>query len=522
MGRFKQVSCRQWFVVFFLVTFSLVSFKLDTGPVYAGDADALAKQADKQLRDAERKMFNGENEEALQLLVEASSTINELKAADPTHKKLNSLENKYSRTKKTIDKKLGKTSTPPPTGTKKTAAQPSSGSTSDKLPGGVSKRLRDIDRELDTVERMVDQGSLKNAKYKFDGAATLFAEIDEKYGSQFSPEHPDYAAAKNRYAAVEGKIKTAEDQQAADKAQDAQAEEAQRARSDEWIKKFAPYITNQAREGHDPDKYLYYPGTTQPDELKKMQQVYEELNGLFAQYRTVEFPDGKTWELEQAEKDVQLALEDFSSAYASGAKNAEDAAKQNIDRAIAQLVNDTKWKSDPKEMPPIIDSKWQERINASVAEVEKMYSAGDPALVNLKEKQQQMIKLDQEHRQVWAQRTFVRPEIYEGNDLKDIRKQAESIVVKERPGAKILRVSVYKDQWKEEQVLEATDSTNTAIRYRVTRIINAQVAAKYNGKVNLLTLHIAKDKQSEGWTNLYGHIMYSDPMAEENVNKKGP
>ena len=104
-------------------------------------------------------------------------------------------------------------------------------------------------------------------------------------------------------------------------------------------------------------------------------------------------------------------------------------------------------------------------------------------------------------------------------DLKELRKMAEKIVAKDKPGAKILRVSVYKDEWEEERVLEPTDSTSTAIRYRVTRSINAQVAVKLSGEVSLDTLHIAKDQKGSGWGQLYGHIMYSDPMAEKNVKK---
>ncbi|MDD2737107.1 MAG: hypothetical protein PHF56_24500 [Desulfuromonadaceae bacterium] len=37
----------------------------------------------------------------------------------------------------------------------------------------------------------------------------------------------------------------------------------------------------------------------------------------------------------------------------------------------------------------------------------------------------------------------------------------------------------------------------------------------------MYTLHIAKDKQSGGWSKLYGNIMWSDPMLESNVHKNG-
>jgi len=250
-----------------------------------------------------------------------------------------------------------------------------------------------------------------------------------------------------------------------------------------------------------------------------MQNVYGDLKKLYAEYQKTTFPDGKTWQLEQAENDVQLALQNFSESYAGGTGSIENNANRNLDQAIGQLEKDTRWKTDPKALPAIVDSKRKDSINSLVAQAGEIFTASDPALIGIKEKQAKLLKLDQEYRQIRAQRTFVLPEIYKGKDLKELRKMAEKIVKTEKPGAKILRVSLYKDDWKEERVLESTDSTNTAIRYRVTRMINAQVAAKLNGKVTLNTLHIAKDQKGSDWGKLYGHIMYTDPMVEANVKK---
>ena len=387
------------------------------------------------------------------------------------------------------------------------------------MPGGVSKRLKDINTRDRYCRKNGRSGRIDNARLKLGDASDLFSEIDTMYGGKFSPDHPDYVAAKNRFTGVETKIGGVADQKASAKAQAVQAEQAMKAQSDEWVKKFIPYIANKASEGHDPGKYLVFPGTSQPEQMKKMQKVYEELKNQYAAYQKITFADGKTWQLEQAENDVKLALQNFSESYAGGTRNIENDANRNLDQAIGQLEKDTKWKADSKALPPIVDSKRKDSINSLVAQAGEILAADDPALIRIKEKQAKMLKLDQEHRQVRAQRNFVRPEIYKGKDLKELRTIAEQIVKKKLPGAKILRVSIYKDDWKEERVLESTDSTNTAIRYRVTRMINAQVAAKLNGKVTLNTLHIAKDQQGSDWGKLYGHIMYTDPMVEANVKK---
>ena len=72
-------------------------------------ADVLAKEIDKELRSAERNMFNGKNEAADKQLEEISAKLDALKELDSEHKKIKTLESKYARTKKTIDKKLGRT-----------------------------------------------------------------------------------------------------------------------------------------------------------------------------------------------------------------------------------------------------------------------------------------------------------------------------------------------------------------------------------------------------------------------------
>ena len=77
----------------------------------APDTAALAKEIDKNLRAAERDMFNGKNESADQQLQAIALQIEQLAGADPENAKLKSLQSKYDRTRKSLDRKLGVTST---------------------------------------------------------------------------------------------------------------------------------------------------------------------------------------------------------------------------------------------------------------------------------------------------------------------------------------------------------------------------------------------------------------------------
>lgn len=508
---------------------------VQTGPVFASETDTLAKTINKELRNAERLMFSGKNEEADVKLESAGTMINDLKAMDPANKNLQSLESKYKRTRTTLDKKLGKitkTSSdrplPPKPETKEVSSaspveiekKPDTSQT-DKLPGGVQKRIRDIDRALKQVERQLSNNQIEGARYQLNQVTEYFAEIDKMYSGQFSTNHPEYQAAQQRYKEVKAQIDAGAEAEAQAEAEAAKAEEANKAIAKQWLDRFSPYISGSYFPAdHKPEKELIFPGTAYPEKITEMQKIYEEAKNIYAEYEQAglassDFP----WPLEQAAKDFKYALESYESSYQSGMDGFARDAESNIDQALAHLAK-SGWQDDQEAMPPLINKDWRERINILMKNLETVLAVDNPKLSELKTKHAKMLQQDDEHRKIWQERIRVRPEIYKGSDLVDIRSKAENIVKNEKSGAKILRISVYKDEWKEESVIESTDTTNTALRYRVTRIINAQVAAKQNGEVMLYTLHIAKDKQSDGgWTKLYGHIMYSDKMLEANVNK---
>jgi nitrogen regulatory protein PII-like uncharacterized protein len=123
-------------------------------------------------------------------------------------------------------------------------------------------------------------------------------------------------------------------------------------------------------------------------------------------------------------------------------------------------------------------------------------------------------------RQLNKERTFMMPDQFKGPELEELKAKATEILRKESPDATILRTTVISADWKEERVLEYTDTTKTAVRYRITRSVTAQVAGKRGDDVFLYTLDISQDKRTDGsWGALYGHIMFTDSMLEENVQK---
>jgi len=523
-----------FFSLFLAFCFTAV-IAVQPNPAAASEADNLAKTIDKELRDAERLMFNGNKEEADMKLEAAGVMITNLKNMDPGNTKLKTLESKYDRTRKTLDKRLGKTSQtsserplpPKPKTPAPSSASPDANQTvpaaeqATQLPGGVKKRLGEIEGALNEAERQLSNNRIKNARYQLDKVPGYFEDIDRMYSGQFSTDHPEYQATTQRYAEVLAKIEAGAEAEAQAEADATKAEEANKAMAKQWIDRFAPYISaSYLPPGHKPDKELIFPGIADPEKIPEMQKIYEEAKSVYAEYEQAGLASSDIpWDLEQAARDLKYALESYESSYRSAMDGYARDAESNVDQALAYLAK-TDWKTDPEAVPPLINKDWKERIDVLIRNLDTVLAADDPKLTELKARHAKMLQQDDEHRKIWQERVRVRPEIYKGSDLADIRAKADSIVKTEKSGAAILRISVYKDEWEEESVIESTDSTNTAVRYRVTRMINTQVAAKQNNEVLLHTLHIAKDKQSDGnWTKLYGHIMHSDKMLEENVNK---
>ncbi len=142
----------------------------------------------------------------------------------------------------------------------------------------------------------------------------------------------------------------------------------------------------------------------------------------------------------------------------------------------------------------------------------------------------QVVALDKEYRSIVEKNgkviearvseTRMIPDKFSGGEKDDIKEKAEEILQKKSPGIKLLRTTVISPDWKEESVVEWTDTTRTALQHRVTRYVSAQVSGKSNGDTKLYTIYIGKNRRTDGtWGELHGHVMFTDPILEKNVDK---
>jgi hypothetical protein len=194
----------------FAITFLMVAalFGLLCNPGFGQDPDTLARQADKQLRTAERSLFSGKIEEAAKLFAEAQQTLEKLRAADPNHRNLRSLESKEKKLTRDLARRMPKDVDPKTT----TVPKPDDPKEA-KLPGGVTKRLQDFDRAMKRLDDYMAQDSpaspdsrVKSARGYLDKAKDILGEIEKRYGDEIPADSPEMDTAKQRLADAETSV----------------------------------------------------------------------------------------------------------------------------------------------------------------------------------------------------------------------------------------------------------------------------------------------------------------------------
>jgi hypothetical protein len=283
-------------------------------PAPTQDVSGLAREADKALRASQRAMFSGKLEAAQTDLDAAAELIEQIKRAAPDSSQLKGLEGKHAKQKGDLDRRLPQAPADAPAESEAPATTPSA----DKLPGGVTHRLQQIDRTLARGEQVLakdtasDDWKAAQLESIVDQAKGFIDEIMSGYGQQIPAGHPEVQTRQERIAELEGQTQQFKADAADREAAAAQQEAQRQAQSDEWLAQLGPYLTGPGQSGYDETQYLIPSGTEEVAELKRRKTIYDQAAALFAEYQGVDFPNGKTDEMERAEKELAYALENFS------------------------------------------------------------------------------------------------------------------------------------------------------------------------------------------------------------------
>jgi hypothetical protein len=327
----------------------------------AVDAIQLAKDIDKSLRTAENNMFSGKNDTADQQLDDVALQIEQLKAADPANSKLNSLESKYARIRKNLDRKLGvttpKVSTqapglpPMPAAKPMPAAAAASASDSSALPRAVQSDMSNARAKLDEAETKWAEDStggrtvsgstdpnevkmdaieqpLKSANYYYN---SILKKCQSK-SSPCDPAHPEITALQQRIDAMQSNMDSLQaeiDKAAAAKAAtEAQEEEkalAAEAECEGWVQRMKVYT--------DGDKALYRCVNAAAGDMPACKGYYDESVALMAEFDDTPWASEPCDGMHSTMSDLNRYMENFKSSYDQFAEQ-QAAAQANMGEIV--------------------------------------------------------------------------------------------------------------------------------------------------------------------------------------------
>ncbi len=372
-----------------------------------------------------------------------------------------------------------------------------------KLPSQVTKRLNDATALLDRAENGIAEGS-RSCESLFEKVRNVLDEIEQNYGSEVDMQHPDIAAVRDRCMA----LATAYDEKRSGEAGTAADAEARRTgQAAEWVAKFEPFVD------------LANPLNLIADDAPLV--VFEGARKLMDEYRATEFPDGKTGELEEVASKVERVI----AGYPERAKQRADSIISEAESRLAlEEDNWLRWserwaKDDPTKLPPEMTPDQRSLIEEVVGKAVEA-APEDPRIAALKTRMEALWKEDAARAEKNLSSKRMDADQYAGDDAQTLREFAAGVVAKAFPSAKVLRTTLPSKEWKEESVIEWTDSTQSALRHRVTRSLRAEVAVQEGDSAFVHGVYVGQDRTSDGtWGAPQGHTTWKNRILPENVEK---
>jgi hypothetical protein len=337
-------------ILFVLLAIACVLPGIGAGDIFAQDtvdSTALSKEIDKSLRAAERDMFNGKNESADEQLQLIAGQIEQLKSIDPDNSKLKSLDSKYGRIRKNLDRKLGVTTTvsssgaPPAPPQPAAAALPAAAAAASEaaapagaeLPRAVTSDVANTRAKLDEAEaawgadytgKTTVSGETDPRAVKLDALESPLKSANYYYGnilkkcerqsSPCDPAHPEIAALKERIDAMQANVQGLEAELAsAEAAQAAKAEEAAaqaatvEADCEAWKDRLYVYT--------DGDKALYRCVSASADQMPACKEQYDEAEALMTEFGQTQWAKEPCGAIRSTLSDLERYMENFASSY---------------------------------------------------------------------------------------------------------------------------------------------------------------------------------------------------------------
>jgi DNA repair exonuclease SbcCD ATPase subunit len=173
----------------------------------------LASEANKALRNSQQSMFNGKLDESQTLLNQASELVEKLKSVDPDYSQLKSLESKLAKQQSDLERRMPKKESQAPVPSPGAAAAAKAKITTGELPGAVSRRLGEIDKNITNIEKYLNpSGSmsrdvqLSELDRHLDAATSNMEQLEKYYGDKVSMDHPEIASRTDKLTALKNQV----------------------------------------------------------------------------------------------------------------------------------------------------------------------------------------------------------------------------------------------------------------------------------------------------------------------------
>lgn len=218
------------------------------------------------------------------------------------------------------------------------------------------------------------------------------------------------------------------------------------------------------------------------------------------------YRDGKTDELIEYQQKLVQKIANFKQAKIDSITRYCEALNKQISYQENALKDNTviTFRND-------VQSDLQKKIDQLTMIIPK-----DQRLLDIQQRFNNLITISDTNRKATIANRHMLPMVYNGPDQTALEQLAISIVQIENP----LKVSLI-SLWKEEEGWTFTDTTKTATRYRVTRGMQAQIAAPeidQEGIATLYTVYLESEKQSDGsWSDPKGHLQFTDLILQDNI-----
>jgi len=480
-----------------------------------------SKDVTKQVRTAKSLYFKGQAKEAHAALGIAEKMVADIMAEgdDAEKNKVKRLAGQIKKLRKDIDKKLGKTQGD--TSTSSSNADSSASHEKDKgaLPSHVASDLKMVERYLTSAQKSLDSGDARNTKRSLSNARKKFEQTATRKKKHFPSDHPEYIAIQSRIDKLDQALATLEEGAAQKDAAAAKASAEYQTESDKWVSVFKPYVTGNSRPGYDPDRYFVASFTEDQKEMARRTRIFGLVATDRQAYGKTNLGDNATEELQGILRDVDHALQTFKESTAMMADVKLKAAERQMNY-ISDWLQKESQKSGSDDPPNSMNKLTFQNARRDLDGAARLLGDTDPRISKLEAQYQAALVQDAKLARIRVEKTRMIGDKFSGPEMEKLKTKTNEVLGQAKAGVKILRTTVVSADWQEENVIEWTDTSRSVLRHRITRSVSTQAAGKLGSETTLYTIHIAKDRRTDGsWSPLRGHIMFEDPILEENVDK---